>query len=83
MTVNSPLNIDRSFLGTISIKMFRYYENRIPQDVNLLVVNNHRSFMDAPVLMEALSSPIHFACHHYMGQVPIMRVLGIKWGNFS
>jgi hypothetical protein len=29
--------------------------------------------MDAPVLMEGLSSPIRFASHHYMGQVPIMR----------
>ncbi|WP_318528530.1 1-acyl-sn-glycerol-3-phosphate acyltransferase [Plectonema radiosum] len=53
--------------------MFRYYEERIPQDASVLVVSNHRSFMDAPVLMEALSNPIRFACHHYMGQVPIMR----------
>jgi hypothetical protein len=45
MTVNSPLDIYRSFLGTISIKMFRYYENRIPQDVNVLVVSNHRNFI--------------------------------------
>lgn len=73
MSVNSPLDISRSFLATISTKMFRYYEDRIPQDASVLVVSNHRSFMDAPVLMEALSSPIRFACHHYMGQVPIMR----------
>ncbi len=73
MSVNSPVDISRSFLATISTKMFRYYEDRIPQDASVLVVSNHRSFMDAPVLMEALSSPIRFACHHYMGQVPIMR----------
>lgn len=73
MSVNSPLDISRSFLATISTKMFRYYEDRILQDASVLVVSNHRSFMDAPVLMEALSSPIRFACHHYMGQVPIMR----------
>jgi 1-acyl-sn-glycerol-3-phosphate acyltransferase len=73
MSVNSPLDISRSFLATISTKIFRYYEDRIPQDASVLVVSNHRSFMDAPVLMEALSSPIRFACHHYMGQVPIMR----------
>jgi 1-acyl-sn-glycerol-3-phosphate acyltransferase len=29
--------------------------------------------MDAPILMSAISRPIRFACHHYMGQVPIMR----------
>lgn len=73
MSKNSPLEISRSFLAAISTKMFRYYEDRIPQDASVLVVSNHRSFMDAPVLMEALSSPIRFACHHYMGQVPIMR----------
>lgn len=53
--------------------MFRYYEDRIPRDASVLVVSNHRSFMDAMILMEALSSPIRFACHHYMGQVPFMR----------
>jgi 1-acyl-sn-glycerol-3-phosphate acyltransferase len=53
--------------------MFRYYEDRIPQDASLLIVSNHRSFMDAMILMTALSSPIRFACHHYMGQVPILR----------
>ncbi len=73
MSVDSPLNISRWLLAALSTKMFRYYENRIPQDASVLVVSNHRSFMDAPILMEALSSPIRFACHHYMGQVPVMR----------
>ncbi|MBD6615119.1 1-acyl-sn-glycerol-3-phosphate acyltransferase [Komarekiella sp. 'clone 1'] len=73
MSRNSPLDISRAFLAALSTQMFRYYEDRIPQDASVLVVSNHRSFMDALVLMEALSSPIRFACHHYMGQVPIMR----------
>ncbi|MBW4631476.1 MAG: 1-acyl-sn-glycerol-3-phosphate acyltransferase [Iphinoe sp. HA4291-MV1] len=73
MSVNSPLEISRWLLAALSTKMFRYYEDRIPQDASVLVVSNHRSFMDAPILMAALVSPIRFACHHYMGQVPIMR----------
>jgi 1-acyl-sn-glycerol-3-phosphate acyltransferase len=73
MSVNSPLEISRWLLAALSTKMFRYYEDRIPQDASVLVVSNHRSFMDAPILMAALSSSIRFACHHYMGQVPIMR----------
>ncbi|WP_193196380.1 lysophospholipid acyltransferase family protein [Nostoc sp. MG11] len=73
MSRNSPLEISRAFLAALSTQMFRYYEDRIPQDASVLVVSNHRSFMDALVLMTALSSPIRFACHHYMGQVPIMR----------
>ncbi|ARV61935.1 1-acyl-sn-glycerol-3-phosphate acyltransferase [Nostocales cyanobacterium HT-58-2] len=73
MSVNSPLEISRWLLAALSTKMFRYYEDRIPQDASVLVVSNHRSFMDAPILMATLSSPIRFACHHYMGQVPIMK----------
>ncbi|MBO3458071.1 1-acyl-sn-glycerol-3-phosphate acyltransferase [Aetokthonos hydrillicola Thurmond2011] len=73
MSVKSPLDISRSLLAALSMKMFLYYENRIPQDMSVLVVSNHRSFMDAPILMSAISRPIRFACHHYMGQVPIMR----------
>ncbi|MBW4555531.1 MAG: 1-acyl-sn-glycerol-3-phosphate acyltransferase [Trichormus sp. ATA11-4-KO1] len=73
MSLNSPLDISRYFLAALSTQMFRYYEDRIPLDASILVVSNHRSFMDALILMAALSSPIRFACHHYMGQVPIMR----------
>ncbi|SRR5579883_2223658 len=73
MSVNSPLEISRCLLAALSMKMFLYYEDRIPQDASVLVVSNHRSFMDAPILMTAMSRPIRFACHHYMGQVPVMR----------
>ncbi|WP_392531653.1 lysophospholipid acyltransferase family protein [Nostoc sp. C117] len=73
MSLNSPELVSHAFLAALSTQIFRYYEDRIPQDASVLVVSNHRSFMDALVLMAALSSPIRFACHHYMGQVPIMR----------
>jgi 1-acyl-sn-glycerol-3-phosphate acyltransferase len=73
MSLNSPLDVSRLLLAAFSTQMFRYYEDRIPQDASLLIVSNHRSFMDAMILMAALSSPIRFACHHYMGQVPILR----------
>jgi 1-acyl-sn-glycerol-3-phosphate acyltransferase len=75
MSLNSPLLISQWSLAALSTKMFRYYENRIPHDASVLVVSNHRSFMDALILMAALSNPIRFACHHYMGQVPILREL--------
>ncbi|QFS48182.1 lysophospholipid acyltransferase family protein [Nostoc sphaeroides] len=73
MSGNSPLEVSRALVAALSTQMFRYYEDRIPQDASVLVVSNHRSFMDALILMAALSSPIRFACHHYMGQVPVMR----------
>ncbi|GAX35634.1 lysophospholipid acyltransferase family protein [Nodularia sp. NIES-3585] len=73
MSPNSPLDISRYFLAALSTQIFRYHENRIPKDASVLVVSNHRSFMDALILMSALSRSIRFACHHYMGQVPLMR----------
>jgi 1-acyl-sn-glycerol-3-phosphate acyltransferase len=73
MNENSPLETSRILLRGFSTKLSSYYENRVPQDTSILVVSNHRSFMDAPVLMAAISQPIRFACHHYMGQVPVMR----------
>jgi 1-acyl-sn-glycerol-3-phosphate acyltransferase len=67
MSVNTPLEISQALLTALSAKMFRYYEDRIAQDASMLIVSNHRSFMDAPILIAALSQPIRFACHHYMG----------------
>lgn len=62
--------------------MHTYHQDRIPREGAVLVVSNHRSFMDAPVLMAALSRSIHFACHHYMGQVPVMRDIVARLGCF-
>ncbi len=73
MSQNSPLEISRWLLSALRTRLFLYYEDRIPQEGPVLVVSNHRSFMDAPVLMTALNRPVRFACHHYMGQVPVMR----------
>ncbi|WP_319592581.1 lysophospholipid acyltransferase family protein [Zarconia navalis] len=78
----SPLQISRSFLTAMGTRMFVYHEDRIPIDGPVLVVGNHRSFMDAPVLMAALKRPIRFACHHYMGQVPVMRDIVTSLGCF-
>lgn len=73
MIANSPLQISHGFLTAMGTKLFRYYADRVPTDGAVLVVSNHRSFMDAPILMSAASRSIRFACHHYMGQVPVMR----------
>lgn len=73
MSANSPLQISHGVLAALGTQMFRYYEDRIPQSGPVLVVSNHRSFMDAPILMTTVERPIRFACHHYMGQVPVMR----------
>jgi 1-acyl-sn-glycerol-3-phosphate acyltransferase len=82
MSLDSPLQISRSLLAAMGTQIFLYYENRIPHDSAVVVVSNHRSFMDAPLLMAALGHPIRIACHHYMGQVPVMRGIVKQLGCF-
>lgn len=82
MFVDSPLFFSRSLLAGLDTRMFLNYENRIPSDSRVLVVSNHRSFMDAPLLMAALGRPIRFACHHYMKQVPVLREVVTQLGAF-
>ncbi|WP_287312748.1 1-acyl-sn-glycerol-3-phosphate acyltransferase [Moorena sp. SIO1G6] len=49
-------------------------EDPIPHKSAVVVVSNHRGFLDVPLLMVALGQPIPIACDHYIGQVPVMRV---------
>jgi 1-acyl-sn-glycerol-3-phosphate acyltransferase len=82
MSSDSPLQISRSLLTAMGTRLFIYYEDRIPDDCAIVVVSNHRSFMDAPLLMAALGHPMRIACHHYMGQVPVMREIIQQLGCF-
>ncbi len=59
-----------------------HFLDRVPMGETLLVISNHRSFLDAPVLMSGLGRAINFACHPYMGQVPLMRDVIQGLGGF-
>lgn len=82
MSIDGPLQASRSLVAAMGTRMFVYYEDRIPTDARVLVVSNHRSFMDAPVLMAAARRTIRFACHHYMSQVPVLREVVTAMGAF-
>lgn len=82
MPAQSPLMISQQLLAIMGTRMFCHHQDRIPKDSAVVVVSNHRSFMDAPLLMAALDRPIRFACHHYMGQVPILREFILRLGCF-
>jgi 1-acyl-sn-glycerol-3-phosphate acyltransferase len=61
-------------LEMAGVDIFVYHEKRIPQETGaVLVVSNHRSFLDAPILLKALRHPLRIACHHYMGKTPLLR----------
>jgi 1-acyl-sn-glycerol-3-phosphate acyltransferase len=82
MASESPLQISRSLLAALGTQVFSYYRDRAPKQGAVILVSNHRSFMDAPLLMAAIERPIRFACHHYMGQVPVMREVVTTLGCF-
>ena len=69
----SPLFVSQQFLWTTGTEISVVGQHKIPNNCATLVVSNHRSVMDAAILMSALNTSIHFACHHYMGQVPVMK----------
>jgi len=78
MAYQQPLNLSRGFLQALGTRLFVYYENRIPHHATVVVVSNHRSFMDPMVLMVGLGHPLRTACHHYMGEVPGLREV-VDW----
>ncbi len=82
MFINDPLHVSRLFLSLMGTRIYSYYQDRVPNHGSILVVSNHRSFMDAPLLMTVMNRSVRFACHHYMGQVPIMRELVKRMGGF-
>jgi 1-acyl-sn-glycerol-3-phosphate acyltransferase len=73
MFFQDPLGLSHLFLTSVGTQFESTHLDRIPRNEPILVVSNHRSFMDAPLLMAALGQSVRFACHHYMSQVPVLR----------
>jgi len=71
-SLTSPLEVSRWMLFSMGIRIRLHHAERLPQSP-FLMISNHRSFLDAPLLVAAAKKPVHFACHHYMSQVPVMR----------
>jgi 1-acyl-sn-glycerol-3-phosphate acyltransferase len=71
----NPLSLSEQLLSTLGTQIMVTGKPRIPAGSSIIIVSNHRSFMDVAVLMKALDQPIHFACHHYMRQVPLINEL--------
>ena len=80
--MQTPLVLSRQLLTLLGTRVFSFHSDRVPRDSAVLVVSNHRSFMDAPLLMSAIDRPVRFACHHYMGQVPVLREFVTRLGCF-
>ncbi|MEO0540472.1 MAG: lysophospholipid acyltransferase family protein [Cyanobacteria bacterium P01_A01_bin.105] len=77
-----PLALARWLLFLCGTRLSVHYPQRRPQHRQVLLVSNHRSFLDAPVLMAALGQSVRFACHHYLGQVPVLADIVASLGCF-
>jgi 1-acyl-sn-glycerol-3-phosphate acyltransferase len=77
-----PLQLSRSLLDAAGISVSLHNLERIPTKKGLLIVSNHRSLLDAPLLMTAISRPVRFVCHYYMSQVPLLQQAITLMGAF-
>ena len=82
MPFNSPRWVARSLLTTLNVRTSIFYEHRIPRDVPVIVISNHRSFLDAALLINAVPYSLRIACHHYMGQTPGLKEFVNSLGCF-
>ena len=80
MIPQTPLDFSRWLLAILGTEVAIHHPTRLPQTPHVLVVSNHRSALDAPLLMMATQRSIRFACHHYMSQVPGLRELVASLG---
>ena len=78
----TPRLISQSLISAVNLNLTVSYANRIPQDLPTIVISNHRSFLDAPILIQSLPYSLRIACHHYMGQTPFVRELVNSLGCF-
>jgi len=80
MLTERPLLVSQLLLSSLGTRLFMHHGDRVPVEGPILIVSNHRSFIDAPLLMVATNRSIRFACHHYMSQVPVMRQVVAQLG---
>ncbi len=71
----TPQQLSHLILTAIGVRVFPYYQHRIPSQGPVIVVSNHRSVLDPLVLMAGLQGSLRTVCHHSMGQVPLWRDL--------
>ncbi|NJL82799.1 MAG: 1-acyl-sn-glycerol-3-phosphate acyltransferase [Chloroflexaceae bacterium] len=82
MTNSAALLLSQLILSAFGVRLFCYHRDRIPQTGAVIVVCNHRSFLDAAILIQSLQQPLRLASHHYMQQMPGLREMAALLGGF-
>ena len=79
---NTSQWIAQSLLSTLNVDKKICYAERIPREAPVIVISNHRSFLDAPLLISSVPNELRIACHHYMGQTPGLKEIVNALGCF-
>jgi 1-acyl-sn-glycerol-3-phosphate acyltransferase len=72
----------QDLLGLLGVNVTVKNLERLPKNGPLMIVCNHRSFLDPFLLTSFLNTPINFVCHHYMARVPVLREVLQACGGF-
>ncbi len=78
----TPPLIAQSLISAVNLNLTVSHTDRIPQDIPTIVISNHRSFLDAPILIKVIPNTLRIACHHYMGETPVVREIVESLGCF-
>jgi len=78
----APLKLSQGVLQLVGTKLRVTGRQNVPTDAPLMVVSNHRSPLDGPILMAGLDREIAFVTHQYMGNVPLLRDVVHQFGAF-
>lgn len=78
----TPRLLSQSLISAVNLKLTQSHLDRIPKDIPTIVISNHRSFLDAPILIETIPNTLRIACHHYMGETPGVREIVKSLGCF-
>ena len=68
----------RSLLTIFNVRVSTHYIERFPHNFPVILVSNHRSFLDAAILVSSVPKSLRIACHYYMGKTPILREI-VSW----
>ncbi|MGD1859335.1 MAG: lysophospholipid acyltransferase family protein [Leptolyngbyaceae cyanobacterium] len=78
----TPLDLSQGLIQLLGMKLTVSGRQKIPYNVPTIVVSNHRSPLDGPVLMAGLNRNVAFVHHQYMENVPLLREVVHQFGGF-
>lgn len=80
--IPDPLMLSQAALNLMGVKLAAKGQYHLPIGAPMIVVSNHRSPLDACIVMAGLGYTVEFACHPYMNNVPVLKDFVTQFGGF-